>query len=312
MDSSKKQSRQKRVYIGKKDPKTGKVIPSKPKMRPKLVFDFGHIYFLEHVFKQSGVLSILTDVFPNDFEKIKQICFYQLIERRPLSSFASWIDTVKIRNKKNMTSQRISEFAINLGINDIGRDDFFKKWVLKNKSKAHLFYDITSFSSYSKSLEYIEWGYNRDKEKLPQINYGMILNASTLLPMFYEIYPGSITDVTTINNVLKRAKKYKINDITFVLDKGFYSQKNIELIIAQGLDFVVPMPFSGKSAKEIIKNDTFKTPSNLFHFKNGRSFFHTQIDIKISDNKLYANLYFDEKIRAREINSFAKTICLLF
>jgi transposase len=221
------------------------------------------------------------------------------------------MDAIKIENKQIMSSQRISEFSIELGTNDIGRDLFFQKWVSNNTSKSYLFYDITSFSSYSKSLEFIEWGYNRDKEKLPQLNYGMILNASTLLPLFYEIYPGSITDVTTIDNVLKRAKKYNIENITFVLDKGFYSQKYIELIIANELDFVVPMPFSGIVAKNIINDDTFKTPSNLFHFKNGRSFFHTQIDVTIGGHKLYANLYFDEKIRAREINSFAKTIGII-
>jgi hypothetical protein len=99
-DSDKKQSRQKRVYVGKKDPKTGKVIPSKPKMRPKLVLDFGHIYFLEHVFKQSGLSTILTSVFPNYFEKIKQICFFQLIEHKPLSLFANWMDAIKIENKQ--------------------------------------------------------------------------------------------------------------------------------------------------------------------------------------------------------------------
>ncbi|GAI85050.1 unnamed protein product, partial [marine sediment metagenome] len=34
--------------------------------------------------------------------------------------------------------------------------------------------DITSFSSYAKNLDFLEWGYNRDREKLPQINFGVI------------------------------------------------------------------------------------------------------------------------------------------
>jgi len=305
-DSEKKQARQKRIYLGKKDPVTGKTIPAKPKMRPKLVLDFGNIYFLESIFKQSGLASILSNIFPDSFEKIKQVCFFQLNEKRPLSLFGNWIDTVKINNKQIMSSQRISDFTIKLGDNDIDRDMFFQEWVFSNKSKRHLFYDITSFSSYSKSLEFIEWGYNRDKEKLPQLNYGMILNASNLLPLFYEIYPGSITDVTTIRNVLKRAKKYKIKDITFVLDKGFYSQKNLKSIIEENLNFVIPMPFSGSIARKIIEDESFKTASNLFHFKNGRSFFHKQVSIEIAGHNLYANLYFNEKIRARDIDNFAK------
>ena len=44
---------------------------------------------------------------------------------------------------------------------------------LKKLNKG-VFYDISSISSYSKKIEGVEWGYNRDKERLAQINIGML------------------------------------------------------------------------------------------------------------------------------------------
>jgi len=49
-DSEKKQPRQGRRYLGKKDPDTGEVItPRKSKQLPRLSRDFGHVYLLKHI-----------------------------------------------------------------------------------------------------------------------------------------------------------------------------------------------------------------------------------------------------------------------
>ena len=55
-------------------------------------------------------------------------------------------------------------------------------------------YDVTSVSSYSKGIEDLEWGYNRDKEKLPQVNMGLYYGEECGLPLYYRVYPGSISD----------------------------------------------------------------------------------------------------------------------
>ncbi|KKL12074.1 hypothetical protein LCGC14_2539390, partial [marine sediment metagenome] len=52
-------------------------------------------------------------------------------------------------------------------------------------------------------LELVERGYNRDKEKLPQINFGVIYGEPFSLPLFYTKYPGSIPDVKTLQNMVE-------------------------------------------------------------------------------------------------------------
>ncbi|MGI6680869.1 MAG: hypothetical protein ACOX3T_05230 [Bdellovibrionota bacterium] len=68
-------------------------------------------------------------------------------------------------------------------------------------TKQHLaqecwYYDVTSISSYSKKISILEFGYNRDMDKLPQINIGICYGSTTKLPLFYQVYNGSITDKT--------------------------------------------------------------------------------------------------------------------
>jgi len=46
-------------------------------------------------------------------------------------------------------------------------------------------FDITSLSSYSKGLELLEWGYNRDGEHLRQINFAVVIGRPSGLPIGY-------------------------------------------------------------------------------------------------------------------------------
>jgi transposase len=71
---------------------------------------------------------------------------------------------------------------------------FFKLWTRERAGDRYLAYDVTSFSSYAKGIEDTEWGYNRDGDKLPQVNLGCYMGYESALPLFYVTYPGSIID----------------------------------------------------------------------------------------------------------------------
>lgn len=49
----------------------------------------------------------------------------------------------------------------------------------------------------------VKYGYNRDGENLPQVNMLMITSHTSKVPCYYEILPGSIRDVNTLNKVLE-------------------------------------------------------------------------------------------------------------
>ena len=61
---------------------------------------------------------------------------------------------------------------------------FFRDWMRHKKQTEYLAYDVTSISSYSENIWELEWGYNRDKEKLPQINMGMYYGEESGLPLY--------------------------------------------------------------------------------------------------------------------------------
>ena len=84
----------------------------------------------------------------------------------------------------------------------------------------------------------------------------------TKMPLYYKIYPGSISDVTTLKNILLNLKNFKIEKSTIILDRGFFSGKNITGMNELG-KFIIPLPFSVDETQKVIDKN-LKLLQSLF------------------------------------------------
>jgi len=78
-------------------------------------------------------------------------------------------------------------------------------------------------------------------------NFGMVLNIMMIFsiglnkPMFYRILRGNIKDVKSFITCLKEYGGKDLSDIIIIVDKGFYSSKNIEELDELGVNYVMPL-----------------------------------------------------------------------
>lgn len=114
---------------------------------------------------------------------------------------------------------------------------------------------ITSISSWSELIDFVEPGYNRDHERLPQINLAMLFVEDSKLPVFPRVYPGSVHDVSTLAGMATFIKQIKLDQMHFVMDKGFYSLKGITPFLENYTKFAIGVPFSVDKAKELVDLD---------------------------------------------------------
>lgn len=172
-----------------------------------------------------------------------------------------------------------------------------------------MLFDITSLYSYFKLIEYLEWGYNRDQEKLPQINLGVVVGQPSQLPLAYRIYPGSIVDVSTLANIMILLEELGVKDCTFILDRGFYSAQNIREMAQQEISFVVPLPFVTKTSHHLISRHLrdLQSPRYGFYYRD-RPMFHIKEEITIANVLLSAHIYHDERRKADEVDHLMRRI----
>jgi transposase len=119
--------------------------------------------------------------------------------------------------------------------------------------EEYLAYDTTSISSYSESLKQVKYGVNKDHDPLAQINLALLLGQSSRLPVSYRKLPGNMSDVSTVKKLLSDLEGMPIKKVKLVLDRGFYSQKNVNDLYTHHYKFLMASKISLKWIKSHIE-----------------------------------------------------------
>jgi transposase len=304
-DKEKKQSRQRRTYIGKKDPESGQVV-LEDEIRDAR--EFGTVYLLDQLAKQLGVTEDLASVFPELWREILAVAWFRICENRALYLCEHWLETVWTEEPVSLSSPRISELLGQVGHSNVSAERFFRHWVQRFvDTNRFIIFDITSISSYANGIDEVEWGYNRDREVLPQVNIGMIYGEPSGLPLCYSLYPGSIHDVTTLKNMVKELDVLSLKKTVFVLDKGFYSKHNLQHM--HGMKFVIPLPLRCSAEAELIASaqEIIRSAEYAIHYRD-HLYYCISKPLTIGELRYTAHIYLDERKQVDQRELFLRKL----
>ena len=301
--------------IGKKDLDTGMLIPNRryfelfqgpPEMRgakttamlkpaPSRIASCGNAYALMEAATMTGLRGALEECFPGAWDKILAAAFYMLCEGNVMMYINDWFDETDVPFADQMDDQQCSRLFASIAYDE--RVKFFKKWVALRSESEYIAYDVTSVSTYSKGVDIAEWGYNRDSEKLPQVNIGMFYGAESFLPVCYSVYNGSVPDKSHLVFMMGEAEKLGVSSARFVLDRGFMVEGNIRYMAEKKHVYVTAYPGNFVEAKKIIdenKGDIRKAANRVSRF----DVYAKPVDIGLYGHKAKAHIYFDAEKQA--------------
>ena len=268
--------RNRRKCVGKVDPVTGQHIYKPEYIKEKklhmtteaaantevysvmdvkhsVVKEYGVFYLLDEISKKIGLTDILIETMPSLYKDILSLAFYIVSTGEPAMYCEDWLNKSESYSEKVLSSQRISDLMMNITNDE--RMNFYERWGEYRCEKEYVALDITSISTYSELINYAEWGYNRDGEKLPQINVCMLMGEKSRLPILQVVYSGSISDVSTLITTIETASGLNLDNMTLVMDKGFSKAENINYMLHNGNQFLIALPFTFALAKNQVKRE---------------------------------------------------------
>lgn len=321
-DKEKQQSRAKRVCIGKVDPKTGEIIPTRKKAKPATEipvkrgpvpatqtarFFGGATYLFDQIGQNLNLSADLKTCFPEIHKQIRSIAYYLILEENnPLSRFHKWDVLHRHPVGHDIPSQRSSEvFA---AITEDAKQRFFRLQGYRRTEKEYWAYDITSISSYSTALSQVKYGLNKEHDRLAQINLALLFGQESGLPFYYRKLAGNIADVKTVRKLLTDLKTLGYNNIKLVMDRGFYSEDNVNGLFQAHYRFIMATKINLKYVKLELEKAR-STIRNFDHYDDARELYSSTAIIKwkykqdrpiIGDQlreerKLYLHLYFNHE-----------------
>ena len=224
-----------------------------------------------------------------------------------------------------------SDSKVSRFLNSVTKDQtigFLDDW---NKNRDHnqriyISYDSSNKNCQAGDIDLIEYGKAKDDKGLPIFNLAIAYDKTNRVPLFYEDYPGSITDVSQFTCTIDKVTEYGYKNAGFILDRGYFSKDNIRYMENEGYAFIIMV----KGCKELVSSlvlehrNTFETnreysirsyrvygktvKSKLYEDDTRERFFHIyfnpskqaaereQIEVRLDKFKLYMDKHLGEEI----------------
>ncbi len=303
-DSKLKNTKYHYKYVGKEINGETKRIRS---ILPRRSLIYGPFIPIMKIIESYGLIEMLKHYLTEDeTNRVLALAVSKIVRPLPQKSIQTWYDGtyLSVTMSANITSQRNSEL-----MNKIGSSDLYRKFTVdlikKLNANSSLMYDITSIPSYSHDTVF-EYGYAKDHENLEQVNFSMVMEKDRRIPLYYEMYPGSITDVVTLKRTIDYLSPF-ISDMEIILDRGFFSLDNLRLL--SGMRYIIAASLTRKEIKSVYSkaSRTVDRADNVILYE-GNPIFCQKVSFNIQDLTLAGYFYHDPKRETEERSDLHRRI----
>lgn len=204
---------------------------------------YGWISVLEKVAQEENVTQALKQIFPNSYTTIMNLVESAMTVNSTMYNnrkfHASYWDFARRLISRNEIDEVLKEA-------DSKKSAFFDEFE-KTRPESERYsvcaVDSTSYSTYSALLELARYGYNKEHDKLEQLNLLVVCEEETGIPLFYRSVQGNVTDKKVLKATLTQMRDAGFgNTIILVMDRGFWSEENVERLISSNFEFIMCIP----------------------------------------------------------------------
>ncbi|MDI9469770.1 MAG: transposase [Bacillota bacterium] len=296
------------MSIGKLDNETGMLIPNRnyfelfpDQAPPTAVLSLGLLAVFSDIAQRVGLTETLSAVFSEEHTRtILSLASYMLAEGNVMMGYPDWYDAHVKKDLVALSSQEISRFFAQ--ITEHERSAFFEMWSRKYLNNDYIVYDVTSISTYSEQDGRAERGYNRDGEKLAQINLGLHYGQNSRMPLLYRVYSGSIVDKSYFPAMLAHCQVLRLENVRFVMDQGMLTEDNIKLVVEEGYSALCSLSAHLKLYKSLL-SQVIQTPFSSREYLSSLELYGRSIDADYFGIPIKVHFYYDQEKAAVEEKS---------
>lgn len=125
-----------------------------------------------------------------------------------------------------------------VGANESISQSLFLKRTTRLEDNKVLAYDSTTVSTYGVNHNKSRYGYNKSNDGLETNKTLTFYSMDNRQPICYTTVPGNIPDIMAIENAIKQLDVLGLEGAEIVSDCGFYSEKNLSLLLQSSYNFI--------------------------------------------------------------------------
>lgn len=247
-----------------------------------------------------------------DANLIKDLVSYMIIrETSTMQHYSDFVWGHLTNSEKKWDDCKISEF-FKSEIDYAQTELFITKWneMQLGHSNIYISYDSTNMNTKAEGVDMAEYGYAKDDSNKPQVNISYAVNHADSTPLFYEMYPGSIIDNTQCTHMVDRAKEYGYKNVGLILDRGYFSIRNIQYFDENGYDFLMMVKSNSTLVADKLKDAKLPLLTKAKYYLPEHDVYGVTKQGTIGDGKQirYFHVYYDNVRASREKNEYLKQL----
>lgn len=274
----------------------------------------GSYAVIQKVLQEYKLENLLSTWFPKDCGLLLDLMTYLIVDEENAGQYYpdfAFNHPLFSENMRIYSDSKVSRF-----LKSVTREQiigFLSSWNKKRDHKQCIYisYDSTNKNCQAGDIDLIEYGKAKDEKGLPVFNLALAFDKTNRVPLFYEEYPGSITDVSQFEYMVDKVKEYKYKSVGFILDRGYFSKANIKYMEDNGYNFIIMVKGRKSLVSELIteNRNTFETDRECA-IRSYRVYGKTVLArLYEDDNALrYFHLYFNPSKQAAEREQLEKLI----
>ncbi len=229
----------------------------------------GPFYVINHVVKEFNIDSMLREAIeqnaPDDTpltaEQILDLAAYYIVSQSNKS--AHYNDYARnhllfTANQRIICGPDISKLLPLLTVDM--QLAFLDSWNAQfaKYTDVSIGYDSTNKNCQAGDIDIVEDGHAKVNTGEPIYNIAIATSLVGSIPLFYETYSGGIPDVSQLEHFIQKLLNYGYRSITIVIDRGYFSSKNLQAIDDAGYNFVIMMKGCKSTISELIEKEGAK------------------------------------------------------
>lgn len=271
------------------------------------VYSIGTYDVFMKLLEGDPLLKTLKESFADNWSELLSLAFYCLKDGDFTSNrYAMYAQSHKLPCQDPLTLTSITRLFQSISKED--ELNFFTKYIEElycaHELPTRRFWalDSTSISTYAKLAD-AKFGHNKQNEDIPQINVLMITDQKTGRPIFYNRFNGAIPDVSTVTSTFETLLHLGTRSFVAVMDRGYYSKENMNMIISSGYHFLLCIPLDkvsvfsdaiDEAAVAFLNGDKYISAidENVFTKQGSYTF---KINGKEIHKKLFVHVFYDQE-----------------
>lgn len=260
-----------------------------------------------------GLLRILSDIYGSTTaDEIMDIVSFVLTEESAIfQHYPAFMRKHLPAGRQIRSDSYISSRILHEEISDARIREMLRQWNKLNCSSGMVYIgcDSTNFNTEAENIGIAEFGAAKDDPTKPQVNLAAAVSQADNTPLYYDLFPGSIIDLTECGQLIDQLHMFGYQNVGLLFDRGYFSEPNVRELDSLGFEFIMMLREDKKFVKKLIKAHMPKLKDNPDAYIGGMEVFGITAEGMLYDKKRYFHIYYDEVkagyAKRRFLNSLA-------